>query len=134
MTSLIRAWSAKFNKVVAVGDFDNLFDAAISRADDTILDTMATSVQITSGAMEGVVITGVFDDPESISYPAGGIRIEGTAPTLFVKAVLVSQLRRMDMLTVGGEAYWVDRVGPDDCGSCHVVLGRGKPPAGNRRQ
>ncbi|WP_244565672.1 head-tail joining protein, partial [Escherichia coli] len=29
---------------------------------------------------------------------------------------------------------WVDRVTPDDGGSCHLWLGRGVPPVLNRRR
>ncbi|MCS3433699.1 head-tail joining protein [Klebsiella sp. BIGb0407] len=115
-------------------NFDNIFDAAISRADNTILETMASPIHITSGAMKDAVIAGVFDDPENISYPGSGIRIESTNPTLFVKTSLVSQLQRADTLTINGESFWIDRIGPDDCGSCHIFLGRGSPPASSRRR
>lgn len=115
-------------------NFDNIFDAAISRADDTILKTMASPVHIVSGTMKGDVMSGVFDDPESISYPGSGIRIEGTSPTLFIKTPLANQLQRLDALTINGESFWIDRVGPDDCGSCHIILGRGSPPASSRRR
>nr|WP_310903386.1 head-tail joining protein [Klebsiella grimontii] len=37
-------------------------------------------------------------------------------------------------LTINGISYWIDRIGPDDCGSCHLWLGNGQPPAGNRRR
>lgn len=115
-------------------NFDNIFDAAISRADDAILDAMASPIQITVGAMAGKTISGVFDDPESISYPGNGVRIEGTMPTIFIKTSLVSQLQRTDTITINGESFWVDRIGPDDSGSCHVMLGRGAPPSSNRRR
>ncbi|WP_222149467.1 head-tail joining protein, partial [Escherichia coli] len=46
----------------------------------------------------------------------------------------VRQLRRGDTLTIGEENFWVDRVTPDDGGSCHLWLGRGGPPAVNRRR
>lgn len=51
-----------------MADFDNLFDAAIARADETIRGYMGTSATITSGEQSGAVIRGVFDDPENISY------------------------------------------------------------------
>lgn len=49
-------------------DFDNVFDAAISRADETIRSTMGTVALITSGGHSGLSISGVFDDPENIGY------------------------------------------------------------------
>ncbi|EMX6442924.1 phage tail protein, partial [Salmonella enterica] len=51
---------------------DNLFDTALSRADDAILGVMGTTVQVTSGTLAGITLTGIFDDPESVSYAAGG--------------------------------------------------------------
>ncbi|KIU72858.1 head-tail joining protein [Bacillus thuringiensis Sbt003] len=169
-----------------MADFDNLFDAAIARADETIRGYMGTSATITSGEQSGAVIRGVFDDPENISYAgqgvrvegsspslfvrtdevrqlrrgdtltigeenfwvdrvspddpenisyAGqGVRVEGSSPSLFVRTDEVRQLRRGDTLTIGEENFWVDRVSPDDGGSCHLWLGRGVPPAVNRRR
>lgn len=117
-----------------MSDFDNLFDTAISQADDAILDVMGGNVQILNGALAGKTITGVFDNPDSTGYPEAGIRIEGTNPTLFVKSALISGLKHADTLTVNSVNYWVDRVGKDDCGSCHIWLGTGSPPAGTRRR
>ncbi|EFI2574971.1 phage tail protein, partial [Escherichia coli] len=37
-------------------------------------------------------------------------------------------------LTINGEIFWVDRVSPDDGGSCYLWLNRGQPPAVNRRR
>ncbi|EFG1044526.1 head-tail joining protein, partial [Escherichia coli] len=51
-----------------MADFDNLFDAAIACADETIRGYMGTSATMTSGEQSGAVIRGVFDDPENISY------------------------------------------------------------------
>ena len=48
-----------------MADFDNLFDAAIARADETIRGYMGTSATMTSGEQSGAVIRGVFDDPIS---------------------------------------------------------------------
>ncbi len=118
----------------AVADFDNLFDAAIARADETIRGYMGTSATITSGEQSGAVIRGVFDDPENISYAGQGVRVEGSSPSLFVRTDDVRQLRRGDTLTISEENFWVDRVTPDDGGSCHLWLGRGGPPAVNRRR
>ncbi|HAI2115347.1 hypothetical protein DPW07_25710, partial [Escherichia coli] len=47
-----------------MADSDNLFDAAIARADETIRGYMGTSATMTSGEQSGAVIRGVFDDPE----------------------------------------------------------------------
>ncbi len=60
-----------------MADFDNLFDAAIARADETIRGYMGTSATMTSGEQSGAVIRGVFDDPENISYAGQGVRVEG---------------------------------------------------------
>ncbi|EKY4869344.1 phage tail protein, partial [Salmonella enterica] len=43
---------------------DNLFDTAMSIADDTIISVMGTVATITSGVLAGTSLTGVFDDPE----------------------------------------------------------------------
>ncbi|MFW0766466.1 head-tail joining protein [Trabulsiella odontotermitis] len=117
-----------------MSEFDNLFDAALSRADDTIREVMGTEARVTSGAQTGAVLFGVFDDPENIGYAGAGVRVEGSSPTLFVKSVTVSLIKRLDTLTINGKPFWVDRVGPDDCGSCHVWLGNGVPPESTRRR
>ncbi|MBJ2400308.1 head-tail joining protein, partial [Salmonella enterica] len=78
---------------------ENLFDTAISQADDAILRVMGTVATITSGVLAGATLTGVFDDPESVSYAAGGVRIEGDKPTFFVKTSLTVHLKRPDTLT-----------------------------------
>lgn len=62
-----------------MADFDNLFDAAIARADETIRGYMGTSATITSGEQSGAVIRGVFDDPENISYAGQGVRVKAPA-------------------------------------------------------
>ncbi len=117
-----------------MADFDNLFDAAIACADETIRGYMGTSATMTSGEQSGAVIRGVFDDPENISYAGQGVRVEGSSPSLFVRTDDVRQLRRGDTLTIGEENFWIDRISPDDGGSCHLWLGRGVPPAVNRRR
>ncbi|EHY3061628.1 phage tail protein, partial [Escherichia coli] len=76
-----------------MADFDNLFDAAIARADETIRGYMGTSATMTSGEQSGAVIRGVFDDPENISYAGQGVRVEGSSPFLFVRTDDVRQLR-----------------------------------------
>ncbi|EFA2728955.1 phage tail protein [Escherichia coli] len=115
-------------------DFQNAFDAAIARADETIRGYMGTSATMTSGEQSGAVIRGVFDDPENISYAGMGVRVEGSTPSLFVRTDTVRAVRRGDTLTINGEMFWVDRVSPDDGGSCYLWLNRGQPPAVNRRR
>ncbi|EGW8417511.1 phage tail protein [Salmonella enterica] len=117
-----------------MADFDNLFDAALARADETIREHMGASATITSGEHSGALIRGVFDDPENISYAGMGVRVEGSSPSLFVRSDAVRQLRRGDTLTIGDENFWIDRISPNDGGSCHLWLGRGMPPAINRRR
>lgn len=117
-----------------MADFDNLFDEAMARADTTIRGVMGVEAKITSGSLSGVTLNGVFDDPENIGYADAGIRIDGTKPSLFVKTSDVRGLERPDTLKVNCRDFWVDRVGPDDCGSCHVWLGTGSPPNGTRRR
>lgn len=117
-----------------MADFDNLFDEAMSRADSAIRGVMGTEAKVMSGALSGATLVGVFDDPENIGYAGAGIRVEGTSPTLFVETDNVRQLQRMDTLTINGRQFWVERIGPDDCGSCHIWLGNGSPPASSRRR
>ncbi|SQD04629.1 Tail attachment protein (Minor capsid protein FII) [Escherichia coli] len=73
--------------------------------------------------------SGVFDDPESLGFAGSGVRIEGSSPSLFVRTDTVRAVRRGDTLTINGEIFWVDRVSPDDGGSCYLWLNRGQPPA-----
>lgn len=117
-----------------MADFDNLFDEAMWRADGTIRSVMGTEAKVMSGALSGITLVGVFDDPENIGYAGVGIRVEGTSPTLFVETSTVSQLQRMDTLTINGRSFWIDRIGPDDCGSCHIWLGNGPAPPSSRRR
>ena len=117
-----------------MADFDNLFDEAMSRADGTIRSVMGTEAKVMSGALSGITLVGVFDDPENIGYAGAGIRVEGTSPTLFVETSTVSQLQRIDTLTINGRSVWVDRIDPDDCGSCHIWLGNGSAPPSSRRR
>lgn len=120
---------------------DNLFDTAMSIADDTIISVMGTTATITSGVLAGTSLTGVFDDPESVSYAAGGVRIEGVSPSFFVKSSAVRQLKRADTLVIGGcgrfdgQNYWVDRMGPEESSGSRVIwLGTGDPPTDTRRR
>ena len=47
-------------------DFQNVFDAALSGVDSTIVEVMGIRAQFTSGAQRGGEVHGVFDDPESL--------------------------------------------------------------------
>ncbi|HDP0319403.1 TPA: phage tail protein [Salmonella enterica subsp. enterica serovar Concord] len=112
-------------------DFNNLFDAALSRADNAIQGVMGKPVTVRSAGRE-YTISAVYDDPENVGYPTGGIRIEGSSPSIFVRSADVAGLSRLDVVVAGGVSFWVDRIGPDDCGSRHIWLGTGKPPTDNR--
>ncbi|EDJ7597562.1 phage tail protein, partial [Salmonella enterica] len=100
---------------------DNLFDTGMSRADDAILGVMGTVATITSGVLAGASLTGVFDDPESVSYVSGGVRIEGVSPSFFVKSSALRQLKRADTLVIGEQNYWVDRMGPEESSGSRVI-------------
>ncbi len=95
-------------------DFQNAFDAALAGVDSTIVEVMGIRAQFTSGAQRGGEVQGVFDDPESLGFAGGGVRIEGSSPSLFVRTDTVRAVRRGDTLTINGEMFWVDRVSPDD--------------------
>lgn len=82
----------------------------MSIADDTIISVMGTVATVTSGVLAGTSLTGVFDDPESVSYVSGGVRIEGVSPSFFVKSSALRQLKRADTLVIGEQNYWVDRM------------------------
>lgn len=112
-------------------DFQNAFDAALAGVDSTIVEVMGLCAQFTSGAQCGSEVQGVFDDPESLGFAGSGVRIEGSCPSLFVRTDTVRAVRRGDTLTINGETFWVDRVSPDDGGSCYLWLNRGQPPAVN---
>jgi hypothetical protein len=55
-----------------MADFDNLFDEAMSRADGAIRIVMGAEAKVTSGALSGITLVGVFDDPENIGYAVRG--------------------------------------------------------------
>lgn len=114
-------------------DFQNAFDAALAGVDSTIVEVMGLCAQFTSGHSVAAKFR-VFDDPESLGFAGGGVRIEGSSPSLFVRTDTVRAVRRGDTLTINGEIFWVDRVSPDDGGSCYLWLNRGQPPAVNRRR
>lgn len=113
--------------------FDNLFDAAMSDADSRIIDVMGVRVQIVINGRP-VIVCAVFDEEESPGYADNGVRIEGCSPSLFIKSADINGLKRLDVIDIGKKPFWVDRLGPDDCGCRHIWLGTGIPPAGNRRR
>ncbi|HAP0139792.1 TPA: phage tail protein [Escherichia coli] len=117
-----------------MADLDNPFDAALAGANDVILRNMGVTAVITSGHLEGTRITGVFDDPENITYAAGVIRIEDTRPSLFVKSSDILRLHRNDELVIGSDSFTVDRITPDDGGCSYIWLRRKAVQAGTRTE
>ncbi|MGA9618971.1 MAG: head-tail joining protein [Serratia proteamaculans] len=114
--------------------FDNLFDEALFDVDNRIIEVMGREMAVFINDAS-TPIRAVFDDPESIDYASGGnVRIEGTSPRLFVKSAAVAQLQRLDVVRIGADRYWVDRIAPDDTGSRYIYLGVGDPPANTRRR
>ncbi|EIC4075598.1 phage tail protein [Shigella flexneri] len=107
-----------------MADFDNLFDVALDLADKAIIRNMGIRAVITSGRLKGIMISGIFDDPENISLVAGGVRIEDSLPSLFVKTADILRLCRNDSLMIGRESFCVDRITPDDGGCSYIRLWR----------
>ncbi|EPT4271952.1 head-tail joining protein [Shigella flexneri] len=107
-----------------MADFDNLFGVALDLADKAIIRNMGIRAVITSGRLKGIMISGVFDDPENISLVAGGVRIEDSLPSLFVKTADILRLCRNDSLMIGRESFCVDRITPDDGGCSYIRLRR----------
>ncbi|EFY4457886.1 phage tail protein [Shigella flexneri] len=107
-----------------MADFDNLFDVALDLADKAIIRNMGIRTVITSGRLKGIMISGIFDDPENISLVAGGVRIEDSLPSLFVKTADILRLCRNDSLMIGRESFCVDRITPDDGGCSYIRLRR----------
>ncbi|HIF3244302.1 TPA: head-tail joining protein [Salmonella enterica] len=112
--------------------FDNLFDQAMSEADDTIIDLMGTEVLIYPGGVART-IRAVFDVPEDdCGMNTGGGEIRDTAPVLFTRSAYVTGLKKYDRVVVGGEPYWVtnpghDELGPAAKGVITLTLARGEP-------
>lgn len=106
-------------------DFENIFDSALNDADDRIIETMGISV--TSTVLCGSPIRGVFDNPDDTVKVKTGGRIQSTKPTLFVRTSSILGLKEKDELVIKGDSYWVEKIGPDDNGSCTLTLGHGKP-------
>lgn len=114
-------------------DFDNIFDTALNDADDRIIETMGIFISFAPGGREP--IRGVFDNPDegannaqggTVKLKTGG-RIQSTKPTLFVRTSSIPGLKEKDELVIKGDSYWVEKIGPDDNGSCTLTLGHGKP-------
>ncbi|ENA72571.1 tail attachment protein [Escherichia coli 180200] len=61
------------------------------------------------------------------------MRVEGSSPSLFVRTDECGSCG-VETPDHREENFWIDRVSPDDGGSCHLWLGRGVPPAVNRRR
>lgn len=57
-----------------MSDFDNIFDAAISGVDDTILDVMGTEASITSGIMAGAKLQAFSTILKILVTPGGSAR------------------------------------------------------------
>ncbi|ENY7063862.1 head-tail joining protein, partial [Shigella flexneri] len=93
-------------------------------ADKAIIRNMGIRAVITSGRLKGIMISGIFDDPENISLVAGGVRIEDSLPSLFVKTADILRLCRNDSLMIGRESFCVDRITPDDGGCSYIRLRR----------
>lgn len=114
--------------------FDNLFDQAMSSADDQIIATMGTEVVIFADGVARPPIRAVFDTPEdnnSISNGNGG-EIRDAAPTLFARSVDVTGLKKHDRVEIHGETFRVtdpgwDELGGDKRGCVTITLARGKP-------
>lgn len=117
-------------------DFDNIFDSALNDADDRIIETMGTSVVVAIPEKEP--IRGVFDNPDDTVKIKTGGRIQSTKPTLFVRTSSIVGLEEKSELIIKGEQFWIEKIGPDDNGSCVLTLGHGKPgqlaPGGPTRE
>lgn len=108
-------------------DFENIFDEALTGADNVILDTMGVKV---SACILGawIPIRAVFDDPQADTALQGGAaRFDDVAPTLFLKTVEVCGLKKQDPICIAAVMYWVTHIGNDDTGTCVVTLARGEP-------
>lgn len=113
-------------------DFDNLFDRAMSTADDKILETMGTTVYWFSGSQKSE-IRAVFDVPgDDVGMNTGSGEIRDTAPTLFTRSAFVAGIAKYDRVTVGDQTYWVVNPGWDELGTVQngmitITLARGEP-------
>lgn len=107
--------------------FDNVFDSAMSAADDVILKTMGRDVWIEiAGRM--VPVKGVFDVPAAdVQLKKHAGHVQDVAPRLFVKSHDVEGVRKKAKVLIRDVGYWVVKAGPDDNGSCELVLARGEP-------
>lgn len=109
-----------------MSDFDNLFDEALWGADDEIISTMGVEAWIEINGIP-TPVRGVFDGPGvEVRLKTGG-RIRTTAPTFFVKSKSVEGVKMKAAVTVNDNAYWVEKIDPDDTGSLVLTLAPGKP-------
>ncbi|MCW5003531.1 head-tail joining protein [Enterobacter roggenkampii] len=109
-------------------NFENIFDRALSDADERIIDRMGVTALI-SVREEPVPrpVRGVFDEPENVVLPPGGGRIEDVSPSLFVRSADVTGVHEKARVNVNGEIFWIERLTPDDNGSRMLILVRGEP-------
>lgn len=116
--------------------YENLFDAALSDADERIIGVMGVTVTPLNPNVKP--FRAVFDHPAAdTTLPNGAARIQDTAPTLFAKTPFFTGLTEGDGVHVNGEDFRVVKIGPDDTGSCVVTLSQGSarqaPPVINGR-
>ncbi|WP_252364079.1 head-tail joining protein [Escherichia coli] len=111
---------------------DNLFDQAMSDADNIILDTMGTEISIYPGGTERK-IRAVFDAPaDNTGMNTGSGEIRNTAPVLFTRSAWVAGLKKYDRVMIHGEPYQVVDPGWDESGTAGhgvitITLARGEP-------
>ncbi|MBF0035805.1 hypothetical protein HAX39_24965, partial [Citrobacter freundii] len=109
------------------------FNALMQDVDDILLSTFNVSngddesacATLWPGESRSKKIQGVFDGPDATVKLKTGGRIQSTAPTLFVKLHDIGELKEKDELLILGDSYWVEKIGPDDNGSCTLTLGHG---------
>ncbi|MED8719302.1 head-tail joining protein [Escherichia coli] len=112
--------------------FNNLFDQAMSDADDIILDTMGTEISIYPGGTERK-IRAVFDAPaDNTGINTGSSEIRDTAPVLFTRSAWAAGLKKYDRVMIHGEPYQVVDPGWDESGTAGqgvitITLARGEP-------
>ena len=109
-------------------NFENIFDRALSGADEKIIDRMGVTARISvRGESVPRTLRGVFDEAENVVLPPGGGRIDDVSPSLFVRTADVAGVHEKARVEVNGEVFWVERLTPDDTGSRTLILVRGEP-------
>lgn len=106
--------------------FDNLFDEAMFAADNEIIDAMGVDAVIEIDGIK-TPVRGVFDNPDATAKFKTGGRVQTTAPTFFVKSHSVDGIKEKNLVVIGDESYWVEKIEPDDTGSRVLTLGTGRP-------